>query len=156
MVMVLATLNDTKDLPMMLKALSTFLEPGDIKVLEELTFPVPHPVVDAEFEALAEQIAGAIRPTAKQPMRKEALYMALFGGETLHDQHGESDPSLRNALGALSKALRPIFKFDASPIDNIAQRKKYFGNEGHYLGTKYQPTKLGVRVRDILRAQGAI
>src|SRR6185295_13833355 len=106
------------------------------------------------LDALAAKIVDAVRPTAKQPMRKDALGFALLGGDTFWDQQGEADPSMRNALGALSKAMRAVFPFDASPIDRIARRVKQFHKaDGHYLGTKYFRTALGNRVYEILKAE---
>ena len=112
---------------------------------------------EKKIESLAQEIANAIRPTAKQPMRPEALRVALKGWDTFWDQKGEADPALRNALGALSKAMRPIFPYDASPIDRLATRTKKFDDKtGHYLGTVYRPTALGNRVREILEAEGSL
>jgi hypothetical protein len=66
------------------------------------------PSANREFEARARAIAKRIRPRPNQVMRQETLEFVLGGGNTWFDQRGEPDPALRNATGALSKALRPF------------------------------------------------
>lgn len=122
--------------------------------------PLPEQVVEAqEFEAKAQAIAQAIRPRSSQPLRQEALRAVLGGHDTYWDQQGAADPTLRNAVGALSKALRP-FSFLPSPLDLLCTRQKHFATQepgkGSYLGTRYVRTLLGTRVRDILKAAKAI
>ncbi|MNY58789.1 hypothetical protein D3C86_1951680 [compost metagenome] len=64
---------------------------------------------------------------------------------------------MRNGFGAISKALRPIFPQDASPIDRLARRiKHYEPGTRRYLGTRYQCTPLGKAVKARLIAMGAI
>ncbi|MBC2666052.1 hypothetical protein H7F51_11040 [Novosphingobium flavum] len=123
--------------------------------------PLPEEAQDEqEFEELAVQVADAIQPTGNQPMRRTALQACLGGHDTFLDQMGDPDPSLRNAMGALSKALRP-FSVLASPLDLICTRiKEYFAEgqpgAGGYRGTRYVPTKLGRRVYAILKARGVL
>lgn len=119
----------------------------------------PSPKKALEFEELAQRIAKAIAPRANQPMRAETLRLVLTGGDTFWDQKGESDPALRNATGALSKALRRFSMWD-SPLDLICTRvREVIPNgpfKGKYQGTRYVPTSLGKRVHEILKESGAI
>lgn len=122
--------------------------------------PLPtSPKKALEFEELAQRIAKAIMPRANQPMRAETLKLVLTGGNTFWEQKGESDPALRNATGALSKALRRFSTWD-SPLDLICTRVREVvpngAYKGKYQGTRYVPTKLGKRVRQILEQSGAI
>lgn len=139
-----------------LRAITPFVTEDQVELFEPHKFASLTDADDEEFEQTAQKLAKLIRPTARQPMRSEALNAALFGFDTLHDQRGNDDPSLRNALGALSKAMRPMFPNDPSPIDRLATRRKYFRDDGRYLGTIYTPTKLGVRVKEILEAMNAL
>lgn len=112
-----------------------------------------------ELEATAQAIAKVVRPRANQSMRLEILKLVLKGGDTWFDQNGEPDPGLRNATGALSKALRPFSTWD-SPLDLICTRKREVVHDGaykgRYQGTRYIPTQLGGRVKQILEEQGVI
>ena len=122
--------------------------------------PLPEsPKKAVEFEELAQAIAKAVRPRANQSMRAETLRLVLRGGDTFFDQKGEPDPALRNATGALSKALRKFSMWD-SPLDLICERiREVFPKgpaKGQYQGTRYVPTRLGKRVREILEESGAI
>lgn len=139
-----------------LKAISSLVAEGQVELFEVQELPKPTDEEDSELESTALEIAKLIRPTARQPMRAEALQVVLGGWDTFWDQKGEPDPSLRNALGAVSKAMRPIFPFESSPIDRLATRRKHFGDHGGYLGTIYTPTKLGKRVKEILEAEKAL
>ncbi len=139
-----------------LKAISSLVAEGQVELFELQELPKPTNEEDQELESTAQKIAKLIRPTARQPMRGEALKVALVGWDTFMDQKGEADPSLRNALGAVSKAMRPIFPYDSSPIDRLATRRKRFDDHGGYLGTVYTPTKLGIRVKEILEAENAL
>lgn len=118
--------------------------------------PTP-PSPEAVSEELAQAIAEAIRPTAKQTMRLEALRAALKGYDSFMDQQGSADPAMRNALVALSKALRPFSIWD-SPLDLLATRERRLVKDGPYKGqyesTVYRPTPLGQRVRKILEEKG--
>jgi hypothetical protein len=106
---------------------------------------------------LIDKIVEAIKPQAHHAMRREALEAALGGYDSFLDQHGEADPSMRNALGSLSKALRPVFPHDASPLDRLVRRTKHYGpGGGGYLGTRYALRPLGLKVRDRLIADGHI
>jgi hypothetical protein len=119
----------------------------------------PSPKKLLEFEELAQRVAKAIKPRANQPMRAETLKLVLGGGDTFWNQKGEADPALRNATGALSKALRPFSMWD-SPLDLICSRVREVVAKGpfkgKYQGTRYVPTKLGKRVREILELSGDI
>src|SRR5689334_12647791 len=82
------------------------------------------PSTDREFEAHAHAIAEAIKPRPNQPMRLETLELILNGGDTWFDQQGEPDPALRNATGALSKALRRFAPWDPSPLEILCERRR--------------------------------
>lgn len=119
--------------------------------------PLPaSPKEAAEFEQRAQEIAKAIRPRVSQTVRLEALRLVLLGGDTFYDQQGEADPALRNATGALSKALRKFSIWD-SPLDLLCERRRETvpsgPYKGRYQGTRYIPTRLGKRVREILQEQ---
>lgn len=121
------------------------------------TQPLPaSPKKDAEFEKLAQDVARAVRPRANQTVRLDALKLVLFGGDTFRNQQGEADPGLRNATGALSKALRKFSPWD-SPLDILCERRRETVPngpfKGMYQGTRYIPTRLGKRVRAILHEQ---
>lgn len=122
--------------------------------------PLPSsPKKALEFEDFAQRVAKTVAPRANQPMRAETLRLVLGGGDTFWDQKGEPDPALRNATGALSKALRRFSMWD-SPLDLICTRaREVVPNgpyKGKYQGTRYIPTTLGKRVRQILEESGAI
>jgi hypothetical protein len=155
MYIIIVPVPDLSKVPSVLGALEPVVPQGTITLYESKPLPQPPSAEDVALEALAKKVADAIRPTAKQPMRIEAIRAALGGWDTFHDQEGEVDPALRNALGALSKAMKQVFPNDSSPIERIATRKR-FSDKGGYLGTRYHATPLGVRVRKILEADGSI
>lgn len=113
-----------------------------------------------EFEARAQAIAKAIKPREGQKMRRETLLLVLSGGDTWFDQGGDPDPALRNATGALSKALRQFEPYTPSPLDILAERQRETFEDGlykgRYRGTRYRPTRLGQRVLEILRSWGSV
>lgn len=115
--------------------------------------PKPASTVD---EKLAVQCADAVMPSPKAEFRRDALKLIFCSMGTCSFQEGESDPTLRNATGALSKSLRSVFPFYASPIDQLVIRKKTYFENGVYEGTEYYPTQLGKRVREILKERGVI
>ncbi|TMJ20177.1 MAG: hypothetical protein E6G92_10615 [Alphaproteobacteria bacterium] len=118
------------------------------------------PSAEREFEDRAQAIAKWIRPRSNQPMRLETLEFVLNGGNTWFDQNGESDPALRNATGALSKALRKFAPWQESPLEILCDRQRVMVSngpfKGRYQGTRYSPTPLGRRVRDILTEWGVL
>jgi hypothetical protein len=118
------------------------------------------PSTKRAFEARAQQIAMAIRPRPNQPMRREILEFVLSGSDTWSDQGGEPEPALRNATGALSKALRPFAPWDESPLEILCDRHRETvpsgPYKGRYQGTRYIPTPLGRRVREILQEWGVL
>jgi hypothetical protein len=123
--------------------------------------PLPDlPSERAKFEERALAIAKWIRPRPNQAMRLETLEFVLNGGDTWLDQHGEADPALRNATGALSKALRRFAPFEESPLEILCERRRQtIGSgpyKGRYQGTRYVPTRLGKRVREILQEWGVL
>lgn len=148
-------IGDPSQLAAVQQAIAHILPPTSIKIFQELQ-PAVAPDTGNALDALAGKVADAIRPNARQSMRQEALRAALGGWDTFWDQKGTPDPALRNAFGAISKAMRAVFPHDASPIDRIVVRRKRFENDGTYLGTSYVQTQLGLRVRDILKAEGSI
>jgi hypothetical protein len=118
------------------------------------------PSAKREFEARALAIAKAIKPRPNQRMRQETLEFVLGGGDTRIDQQGEPDPALRNATGALSKALRRFAPWDESPLEILCERRRETvpsgPYKGRYQGTRYIPTRLGKRVREILQEWGIL
>jgi hypothetical protein len=116
--------------------------------------------VAREFEERAQAIAKAIRPRENQPMRRETLKFVLSGGDTWHGQQGEPDPALRNATGALSKALRRFAPWTDSPLEILCDRRRETfpsgPDKGRYQGTRYVPTPLGKRVHQILEEWGVL
>lgn len=118
------------------------------------------PSAKREFEARAQAIAKRIKPRPNQAMRQETLEFLLSGGNTWLDQQGEPDPALRNATGALSKALRPFAPFEESPLEILCERRRETvpsgPYKGRYQGTRYVPTRLGKRVREILQESGIL
>jgi hypothetical protein len=123
--------------------------------------PAPKlPSDQKDFEDRAQAIAKAIKPRPNQPMRLEALRIVLGGGDTWFDQKGEPDPAMRNATGALSKALRSFAPFEESPLEILCRRQREVVakglHKGKYQGTRYITTKLGDRVREILCEWGVL
>ena len=118
------------------------------------------PMLAKQFETRAQAIAKAIQPRQGQDLRRETLQLVLSGSDTFFGQHGEPDPALRNATGALSKALRRFAPYDESPLDILVRRTREVWTDaplkGQYRGTRYTPTNLGVRVREILLEWRAI
>jgi len=134
-------------------ALATWCGVGDVHLYLEQATDLPAPAEDT----LAADIAELIAPHDNQPMRREALESALGGHDSFWDGKGLADPSLRNGFVAVSKALRPLFPHDASPIDRLARRVKHYEpGTRRYLGTRYQITPLGKAVKARLIAMGAI
>lgn len=127
---------------------------GKIRTCTEYVLPTPS-AKNINLNHLAREIAEKIKPSGKQTMRLEALDAALNGYDSFEDQQGEKNDSMRVALGALSKALRP-FSNSSSPIELIADRTKRYSQEGTYLGTKYTPTDLGKRIHQILVDEGVL
>lgn len=129
------------------------------KIFSPLPFP-KLPSAAREFEARAQAIAKTIRPRPNQPMRLETLEFVLNGRDTWFDQSGDPDPALRNATGALSKALRPFAPWSESPLEILCERRRQTipdgPYKGRYQGTRYIPTKLGDRVREILEESGVL
>jgi hypothetical protein len=136
-----------------LGALAPFAPPESIKLYQQI--PCPGGENDQEEHQFAQIVAKAIRPQPNQPMRKEALQKLLGGHDTFTDQKGEPDPALRNAMGAISKALKSVFSHDKA-IQRLAIPKKTYFDDGHYMGTIYLLTPLGAKVRDILKAEKSI
>ncbi|EJN13541.1 hypothetical protein PMI42_03114 [Bradyrhizobium sp. YR681] len=135
-----------------LDALAPFVAPENIKLFDPVSLPV---VQTDELTELAQSVAAAVRPKPSQPFRKEALRKLLGGHDTFGDQRGEPDPALRNAIGAISKALKSVFFHDQA-VHRLAAPKKTYFPDGSYRGTVYVVTPLGERVRDLLKAEKAI
>lgn len=118
------------------------------------------PSAQKEFEARALAIAKAIKPRPNQAMRLETLEFVLNGHDTWFAQNGDPDPALRNGTGALSKALRPFDRWAESPLEILCERRRETvatgPYKGRYQGTRYVPTRLGVRVREILQEWGIL
>jgi hypothetical protein len=139
------------------EAVRPLLRGGSVEVAAADEGPQPG---DPAFEELAAAVAAAIEPKARQPMRTRALKLVLLGKNTFPKDGPTGDASMRNALSALSKALKPLFPEDRSALDRIAVRKRKFSSlvkfGTFYSGLDYEPTPLGLRVRDLLREKGAI
>lgn len=148
---------DPSAVPNVLKALAPFVPTSNIQLFTALPLPAEEEKPDATQLALAKQVADLLRPTANQLMRLQAL-RAIFGGyDTFVDEKGEANPSMRNAIGAASKSLRPLFKYDASPLERLVRRRKHYeAGTTNYLGTRYEMTALGLLVRRILMDEGVI
>ena len=118
------------------------------------------PSVEREFETRALAIANAIKPRPNQPMRLETLEFVLNSGDTWSHPMDTPDQALRNATGALSKALRRFAPFEESPLEILCERRREVVPSGPYKGryqsTHYIPTKLGKRVREILEEKGVL
>jgi hypothetical protein len=129
----------------------------NVKIFSPIEMP-NLPSDQKEFDARALAIAQAIKPRPNQEMRLETLELVLGGGDTWFDQKGERDPALRNATGALSKALRRFAPYSDSPLEILCERRREIvptgPYKGRYQGTRYVPTRLGRRVREILQEWG--
>lgn len=136
-----------------ISALAPIVAPQDIDLYGSL--PLPEPSTDDKLEELAKKVVLAVRPKPTQPMRREALQKLLKGHDTFMDQGGVSDPALRNAMGAISKALRSVFGHDQA-IRRLAVPRKTFMADKSYQGTIYDVTPLGRRVRELLITDGSI
>lgn len=152
MTMLLVEISD-QSLKGALDALAPFVSPENIKLFD----PVPLPAVqdDDELRQLAQSVVAAVRPRPSQPLRKEALRKLLGGHDTFSDQRAEPDPALRNAMGAISKALKSVFFHDQAVHRLAVPRKTHFA-DGSYRGTVYDLTPLGELVRELLKAEKAI
>lgn len=152
MTMLLVEISD-QSLKGALDALAPFVSPENIKLFD----PIPLPAVqdDDELKQLAQSVVAAVRPKPSQPLRKEALRKLLGGHDTFSDQRGEPDPALRNAMGAISKALKSVFFHDQAVHRLAVPRKTHFA-DGSYRGTVYDLTPLGELVRELLKAEKAI
>lgn len=136
-----------------LEALAPFVAPENLKLFSPIALPDDQS--DDELNQLAQKVVEAVRPKPTQPLRKEALQKLLNGHDTFTSQGGEADPALRNAMGAISKALRSVFAHDHA-VRRLAIPKKTHFPDGTYRGTVYSLTPLGARVRDLLKAEKAI
>jgi hypothetical protein len=138
-----------------LQALTAFVPPNGISLFK-LVVPTPDDEEDSALHQLALKVANVVRPKPNQSMRVEALRALLSGHyDTWWNQGGESDPALRNAIGAISKALKAVFDHD-HPVKRLAVPKKNYFPSGEYKGTTYLVTPLGERVRHLLVAEGVL
>ena len=136
-----------------LEALSPYVKPENLKLFSPIA--VPKDQGDDELAKLAQKVVDAVRPKPRQPLRREALQKLLSGHDTFSNQTGQADPALRNAMGAISKALKTVFAHDQA-VRRLAIPKKTHFPDGAYRGTVYILTPLGARVRDLLKAENAI
>ncbi|ASJ62239.1 hypothetical protein KEM44_06345 (plasmid) [Sinorhizobium meliloti] len=134
-----------------LKAIAPLVPSHQIELYE----PAPIPPMDDGLDELAKKVVDAIRPKSTQPMRRDALRTLARGHDTFFHQRGEPDAALRNAMGAISKALRSVFGHDQA-IRRLAIPRKTFWDDGSYQGTVYEVTPLGERVFELLKAEGSI
>lgn len=111
--------------------------------------PVANPTeasgVDPE---LVEQVVKIVR-TAPQ----RVLSGLLHGDDSWSMSRGDSKFSIRPETIALSRRLKPIFPYLASPIDALVVRQREYFAEGGYKGIRYIPTPLGAAVREALKAE---
>ena len=89
-----------------LEALSPYVKPENLKLFSPIA--VPKDQGDDELAKLAQKVVDAVRPKPSQPLRREALQKLLSGHDTFSNQTGQADPALRNAMGAISKALKTV------------------------------------------------
>ncbi|MBY5517840.1 hypothetical protein [Rhizobium leguminosarum] len=136
-----------------LKAIEAVVPSSQIEVYEPA--PIPKAPTDDGLDELAKKVVVAIRPKPTQPMRREALQKLARGHDTFFDQGGVPDAALRNAMGAISKALRSVFEHDQA-IRRLAIPRKTFMADKSYQGTVYDVTPLGARVFELLKAEGSI
>jgi hypothetical protein len=135
------------------KALASFAPPEDISIYEPVA--LPEDSEDDALDELAQKVVTAVRPQPTQPMRRKALRKLLGGHDTFVGQGGEADPALRNAMGAISKALHPVFNHSQA-VRRLAVPRKTRFPDGSYKGTTYVRTKLGHRVKALLEAEKSI
>lgn len=136
-----------------LHALTPFVPPNDISLFKAV--PTPENKDDSALHQLAIKVVQMVRPKPNQSMRPKALNALLGGHDTFWNQHGEADPALRNAIGAVSKALKMMFDHD-HPVQRLAVPKKNYFPDGTYKGTTYLITPLGKYVRQILESEGVL
>lgn len=150
---IIAEIEDTA-LDQVLAALLPLTPASKIKVLAEVSPPAP-PESDDRLETLARRVVELVRPVPDSDLQRETLRKVLSRHDTFFDQHGEADPALRNAVGHLSRKLKKLFQYE-KPVSAIAVPRKTFFPNGDYMGTTYDVTPLGERVRAILLKEGAI
>ena len=136
-----------------LQALTPFVPLDSISLFEAV--PTPEDEDHSALHQLALKVVDVVRPKPNQSMRLEALRALLGGHDTWWKQGGESDPALRNAIGAVSKALKIMFDHD-HPVRRLAVPKKIYFPDGEYKGTTYLITSLGQCVRGILESEGVL
>lgn len=141
------------NLTAVLKAIEALVPSQNIELYEPAA--IPKPPTDDGLDELAKKVVTAVRPKPTQPMRREALQKLARGHDTFFDQGGEPDAALRNAMGAISKALRSVFGHDQA-IRRLAIPRKTFMADKSYQGTVYDVTPLGARVFALLKAEGSI
>lgn len=142
---------DASHVAALVAAISHLVPEHQIGLYEQVALPAQPPA--DEVDELAHRIAVAIRPIPAKPMRREALQKLFNRHDTFWDQQGEPDPSLRNAMGSISKDLKSIFAHD-KPIQRLAIPRKTRMDDGSYQGTVYEITSLGARVYEILKTEG--
>ena len=144
-------------LPDVIAALKPFLT-SSVQTFVQYEPTTPDSLVDDidVDEDLAQAIAEKIKPSAKQPMRKEVLKNVLWHWDSFLSTGGEGDTSMRGAIGSLSKSLKSLAPLMTHPVELICTRERQFEANGQYRGTVYEPTRLGLRVREILIKHGQI
>jgi hypothetical protein len=142
-----------------LEVLKPWVRAQSIKLMEGRVVP-PLPSDTDDFEKKAFAITSRIRPRAHQPTRLMALQHIFADGDSWIDADADANPALRNATGAVSKALRRFAPYAESPLDIICTRHREVfrtgAQKGQYKGTRYSLTRLGQRVRAILMAEGVL
>jgi hypothetical protein len=136
-----------------LQALTPFVPPNGISLFKAV--PTPDDEDNSALQQLALKVVNLVRPKPNQSMRVKALRALLGGHDTWWNQGGEPDPALRNAIGAISKALKGVFDHD-HPVKRLAVPRKNYFPGGEYKGTTYLVTPLGERVRYLLVAEGVL
>ena len=105
--MLLAIKIAPSSLAAVLEAIQTLVPSNQIELYESV--PPPKGPADDGLEELAKRAVAVLRPKPTQPMRREALQKLAQGHDTFFHQGGEPDAALRNAMAAISKALRGVF-----------------------------------------------
>lgn len=132
---------------------------ASIHLMEERPLPAPASSEAPVDDALAQRIAELIRPREGQDARRDVLVSIRDRSGTFRPRRNPRagpDHQFRAASAGLSRILRREFPLDASPLDRLAVRQRIFDPDGSYLETRYEPTKLGLRVLEILAAEQAL
>lgn len=118
--------------------------------------PAPLPAVDEKLEEQAREVVELIRPSADQWQRKDFLRAIWLGLDSHAMSGGDEVASPRGVSTGLSRTLRRLFLNDGSPLDRLFPRTRVYDKAGIYMGVRYTMTPLGVRVINLLVAEGSL